>query len=85
MDIMIHLVPESWDCLFKHIPNGSGAYAALKNATDLHGSINTPPLEFVIYCDENDATLLLNTAKSHCPTAVHAIEEAIRLAPAKQR
>ena len=85
MKIMIQLTPEDWDCLLEHVPNGSGTYAALKNATDLHGYINMPPLEFVVYCDENEAKLLLDTAKNHCPTAVRAIEEAIKVAPAEQR
>jgi hypothetical protein len=79
MKVRIQLTPEEYHRLKDHIPKRSRAYSALKNATELIGFINAPPLQFSIQCDESDAQVLLESAKDHCPVALQKIEASISL------
>jgi hypothetical protein len=73
----IHLKPAWYDCLRRYVPEDSHAATALKNAVKLDGSLL--PTEFLFQCDENDAQILLETARQHCPDAVWEIQLALEI------
>lgn len=77
MAIELLLNRESYDCLTNIVHVNSAIYDALKNSVKIDES--AVPEVFIISCDEEQAQLLLENAKKHCPSAVLLIETALKV------
>jgi hypothetical protein len=77
MKIEIQLHADSYNSLLRHVPENSHAYDALKNSEKIAGSLL--PAVFLVTCDGDQARVLLQTARQHCPWAASGIENQITL------
>ena len=67
--------------LRSNIPSESAAHEAIEHASRIEHSIGGVLFAgYIVPCDEEQARLILETAKQCCPEIVPDIEEAIRLA-----
>ncbi len=73
MKLKLFLDIDSYKCLLKNVPDRAPSRAAISEAVLLG---NTR----VVDCDEVQARDLLVCARSHCPSAVGRLAEAIRAA-----
>jgi hypothetical protein len=80
MDIFIKVAPRQYDRLRSQIPTESSAYEAINKATQIDHAVEGVLFEgYSIPCDEDQARILLETAKQHCPEIVRDIQEVLRL------
>jgi len=80
MDIFIKVAPRQYGRLRSQIPTGSPAREAIDKATRIDHTVEGVLFEgYNIPCDEDQAHILLETAKRYCPEIVRDIEEALRL------
>jgi hypothetical protein len=81
MDIFIKVAPRHYGRLRSHIPSQSPLREAIDKATPIDHAVEGVLFEgYNIPCDEDQARIILETAKQCCPEIVRNIEEAIRLA-----
>jgi hypothetical protein len=81
MDIFIKVAPRYYERLRSQIPTGSPAREAIDKATRIDHAVEGVLFEgYTIPCDEDQARILLETAKQHCPEIVRDIQEALRVA-----
>ena len=81
MDIFIKVAPRDYERLRSRVPQNSPAHVAIERATRIDHAIEGVLFEgYTIPCDEDQARIILETAKQHCPEIVRDIEGAIRLA-----
>ena len=73
MKLKIFLDSDSYKCLLKHVPDQAPSRAAISEAV-LLGHTR------VVDCNDVEARDLLVCARSHCPSAVASIADAIRRA-----
>jgi hypothetical protein len=76
--VRIILIPEHRESLLACLPAGSKLWAILRDATEARSSSTFFDDNYEILCDQNDANVLLNTAKKSCPGAVGTIEDGLR-------
>jgi hypothetical protein len=80
MDIFIKVAPRHYEQLRSQIATESPAYEAINKATRIDHAVEGVLFEgHSIPCDEDQAHILLETAKQYCPEIVPDIEEALRL------
>jgi hypothetical protein len=80
MDIFIKVAPRQFERLRSQIPTESPAHEAINKATRIDHAVEGVLFEgYSIPCDEDQAHLLLETAKQYYPEIVPNIEEALRL------
>lgn len=81
MEIFIKVSPADYEKLRDGIPHGSPAHEAIEKATWIEHALSGVLFEgYDIPCDEKQASVLLETAKRCCPSAVHDIAKAIAFA-----
>lgn len=81
MDIFIKVAPRYYEQLRSQIPTESSAREAIDKATRIDHAVEGVLFEgYNIPCDQDQARILLETAKQHCPEIVRDIQEALRLA-----
>jgi hypothetical protein len=81
MNIFIKVAPRYYKRLRGQIPNQSPAREAIDKATRIDHAVEGVLFEgYNIPCDENQARIILETAKQSCPEIVRDIEEVLRLA-----
>ena len=81
MDIFIKVAPRYYEQLRSQIPTESPAREAIDKATRIDHAVEGVLFEgYNIPCDQDQARILLKTAKLHCPEIVRDIQEALRLA-----
>lgn len=76
--IRIILIPEHRESLLACLPAGSKLSAILRDAAETRSSSTFFDDNYEILCDQDDASVLLNTAKKSCPGAVERIEDGLR-------
>jgi hypothetical protein len=80
MEIFIKVAPRYYERLRSQIASDSPAHEALNRATRIDHSVDGVLfVGYTIPCDENQARIILETAKQCCPEITHDIEQAIRL------
>jgi hypothetical protein len=80
MNIFIKVAPRHYERLRSQIPTQSSAHEAINKATRIDHAVEGVLFEgYNISCDEEQARILLKTAKQYCPEIVRDIEEALRL------
>jgi hypothetical protein len=80
MNIFIKVAPRHYERLRSQIPTESSAHEAINKATRIDHAVEGVLFEgYNIACDEDQARILLETAKQCCPEIVSHIEEALRL------
>ena len=67
---------DCYQLLLKHIPSDSSAYAALQNAIEVEGSIDTVD-EYWVECTAAEAMEFARTARNHFPHRAAEIDHAI--------
>ena len=81
MDIFIKVAPRYYERLRSQISTESPAREAIDKATRIDHAVEGVLFEgYNIPCDQDQARILLETAKQHCPEIVRDIQEALRLA-----
>jgi hypothetical protein len=81
MDIFIKVAPQYYERLRSQIPTESAAREAIDKATRIDHAVEGVLFEgYNIPCDEDQAGIILETAKKYCPEIVQNIEEALQLA-----
>jgi len=81
MDIFIKVAPRYYERLRSQIPAGSPAREAIDRATRIDHAVEGVLFEgYNIPCDEDQARIIFETAKQHCPEIVSDIEKALKLA-----
>lgn len=81
MEIFIKVSLKDYESLARELPSDSPAHKAIARATPLGGSVGGVEFEgYTIPCDEEQAHILLETAKRCCPHAVFEIQKAIAYA-----
>jgi hypothetical protein len=81
MDIFIKVARRYYGRLRSQIPTESPAREAIDKATPIDHAVEGVLFEgYNIPCDEDQARILLETARQSCPEIVRDIEEALRLA-----
>ena len=75
--IRIILIPEHRESLLACLPAGSKLSGILRDATETQSSSTFFDDNYEILCDQDDAYVLLNTAKKSCPGAVERIEDGL--------
>jgi hypothetical protein len=81
MNIFIKVSPRHYEQLRRQIHPGSSAHEAIDRATRIDHSLDGVLFEgYNIPCNEEEARIILETAKQSCPEIVPSIEQAIRLA-----
>ncbi len=79
MEILVKVSLKDYECLVSQL--GSPAHKAIAMAAPTGGSIGGVEFEgYTIPCDEEQARILLETARQHCPHAVFEIQKAITYA-----
>jgi hypothetical protein len=76
--IRIILIPEHRESLLACLPAGSKLSAILRDATETRSSSTFFDDNSEILCDQDDAYVLLHTAKISCPGAVERIEDGLK-------
>ena len=67
---------DCYQLLLKHVPSDSSAHAALENATQVEGSINTVD-EYWVECTAGEAMEFARAARNHFPHRANEIDHAI--------
>ena len=81
MNKFIKVAPRYYERLRSQIPSHSSAREAIDKATRIDHAVEGVLFEgYNIPCDEDQARILLETAKLYCPEIVRDIEEALGLA-----
>ena len=81
MEIFFKVAPAEFSRLRQGISSHSPAYQAIAKATPFSHAIEGVLFEgYGITCDENQASLIAETAKGCCPEIIRDIEQAIRAA-----
>ena len=81
MDIFIKVAPRYYERLRSQISALSSAREAIDKATRIDHAVEGVLFEgYNIPCDDEQARILLETAKQYCPEIVPDIQEALRLA-----
>jgi hypothetical protein len=81
MDIFIKVAPRYYERLRSQISALSSAREAIDKATRIDHAVEGVLFEgYNIPCNEDQARIIFETAKQHCPEIVPNIEEALRLA-----
>lgn len=81
MEISIKVSPENYEKLRSGVSHESRAREAIDKATWIEHALGGVEFEgYDILCDEEQARMLLATAKRCCPTAILDIEKAIAFA-----
>jgi hypothetical protein len=79
MDIFIKVAPRQFERLRSQISTESPAHKAINKATRIDHAVEGVLFEgYNIPCDEEQAHILLETAKQYCPEIVRDIEQALR-------
>jgi hypothetical protein len=81
MKRVIQLSVEHYERLLKYANQASPAYSTLKNGVKMEPSHGVQSEVIVILCDEDQAEMILRSAKHFCPEAVPQIEKGISAAP----
>jgi hypothetical protein len=80
MNKFIKVAPRYYERLRSQIPTESTAREAIDKATRIDYAVEGVLFEgYSIPCDEDQARILLETAKQYCPEIVREIEDALRL------
>jgi hypothetical protein len=80
MNTFIKVAPRYYERLRNQIPIESPAREAIDKATRIDHAVEGVLFEgYNIPCDEDQARILLETAKQYCPEIVRDIEEALKL------
>jgi hypothetical protein len=80
MNKFIKVAPRHYERLRSQIPTESPAREAIDKATRIDHAVEGVLFEgYNIPCDEDQARILLETAKQYCPDIVRDIEEALKL------
>ena len=80
MNTFIKVAPRYYEQLRNQIPAESPAREAIDKATRIEHAVEGVLFEgYNIPCDEDQARILLETAKQYCPEIVRDIQEALRL------
>jgi hypothetical protein len=81
MKITIGLARADYDQLLQNVPPEAAAFAVLRRCPELARWGREEPLFkcVIIECNPDEATLLLQAAKQHCPEAVPNIEYGFKL------
>jgi hypothetical protein len=80
MNKFIKVAPRYYERLRSQIPTESPAREAIDKATRIDHAVEGVLFEgYNIPCDEDQARILLETAKQYCPDIVPDIEEALKL------
>jgi hypothetical protein len=80
MNKFIKVAPRYYERLRSQIPTESPAREAIDKATRIDHAVEGVLFEgYSIPCDEDQARILLETAKQYCPDIVPDIEEALKL------
>jgi hypothetical protein len=78
MEVFIKVAPRHYQQLRSQIPSESRAREAIDRATRIDHSLEGLIFEgYSIPCDEEQAEIVLATAKQYCPEIVSEIEHAI--------
>jgi len=81
MDIFIKIAPRPYDRLRRHIPAESAGREAVERASRIDQSVDGVLFAgYSISCNEEQARIILETAKEHCPEIIPDIEQAIKIA-----
>jgi hypothetical protein len=81
MEIFIKIAPRAYDRLRSHIPTASAAHEAIENASRIDHSIEGVLFAgYSIPCNEEQARIILEIAREHCPEITPDIEKAITFA-----
>jgi hypothetical protein len=79
MEIYIKVTPDQYKRLRSALPVESPAHQAINKATPIEYSLEGILFEgYEIPCDQNQAGVILNTAKHCCPELVPHIEHAVK-------
>jgi hypothetical protein len=80
-EIFIKLATRDYHRLRSHIPVASRAQDAISKATPIDHAVEGVQFAgFTIPCNEEQARIILEIARQHCPSIIPEIEDAIRLA-----
>lgn len=81
MEIFLKLASRDYERLRNHVPSPSAAREAMDKATPIDHSVEGVLFQgYDVPCDEDQARIILETAKRYCPEITPKIEEAIKLA-----
>ena len=81
MDVVIKLMPETYQQLRRHVPAHSPAHDSIEKATRIDHAVEGVLFAgYSIVCSEAQAGLLLEIAREHCAAAVFVIEKALAAA-----
>ena len=81
MLVVIGLARGDYEQLVHNVSPEAPAFAVLRRCPELHRWGREEPLFkcVIIECNQDEATLLLEAAKKHCPEAVRDIEYGLKL------
>lgn len=84
MVVVIGLARADYEQLLQSVPAEATAFAVLRRCPELHRWGREEPLFkcVIIECDGDEALVLLEAAKQHCPRAVADIEYGLKLSRA---
>jgi hypothetical protein len=84
MVVVIGLARADYEQLLQSVPAEAPAFAVLRRCPELHRWGREEPLFkcVIIECDGDEALVLLEAAKQHCPRAVADIEYGLKLSRA---
>jgi hypothetical protein len=81
LEIFIKIAPRAYDRLRSHISAESAAHEAIEKASRIDHSVEGVLFAgYTIACNEEQARIILEVAKRHCPEIIPDIEKAITLA-----
>jgi hypothetical protein len=81
MEIFLKVASRHFDVLRDRTPPDSPVHKALGQTTPIEHSLDGVEFEgYTIPCDERQARLLLEVARSYCPEIIRDIQNAIKLA-----
>lgn len=81
MEIHIKMAPAQYERLRRGFPTDSPIRGVIDNATRIDHAVEGVLFAgYRMVCNENEARILLETARRCCPEAIPDVEQAIRLA-----
>jgi hypothetical protein len=81
VEIFLKLASRDYERLRDHVPSHSSAREAMDKATPIDHSVEGVQFQgYDVACNEDQARIILETAKHCCPEIIPKIEEAIRIA-----
>ena len=85
MEIIIGLARADFECLLHEVPRQSPSYAILRRCLEIYPWATEKPFSMcvVIKCNREEASVLLEVAKEHCPQAVRDILYGFKAAGSK--